>query len=713
VASTLTLLLALGATGAFLLLRERASEAATVDQSRAEAPAAPVPPVRPSPPQVPPARPVPVVPPAPPKKKDDPGPPSTPRPPFPDYPTPLSVNETVTVDGVGDAKCAMEIKVNPAAYAGLKKMVPDVAVLLQRIGLCQKQWLEVENVRGAYADATCKVFLEWTIRGLARTRSDVDWEVPLLDGAGWKPLQHQGNLAVFDLRPQGSPVLDRMTQFLLGNMRGTVHVIVPRKAQNLQLASAPARLRFRLPAAPAAGKKPAVAFRLQARKWLMSCLAKSYGNPRFSRLWTARALLTNTGDQPVTDYRVRFRLVGYTAAWSSWQRCARVAPGQTVVDAFFPVLDLDRLARVNSTHPAQLEVEYQYRQADGRLVQDTEGQPLKVLGRNDAVYGSRPSSKDMDWYDKYDNAPLIVASFVTYNDPVIQQVAGWVSGMAGGSTSTDEAAARRFMQALFEFMGANVAYQTSPGGAVDGHFFQHVKYGRDVLRNRAGTCIDLAIFYASVCEAVGLPAVLYLIPGHCFPAVVVPGNKLVGVEATMIGQASFDEAVATACQNIAGVKQGKINAYEVVVRTFHALGVGSLELPTVPPSVLRDWGIRNQRVAANASQRENGRSAAPATATVWVNQAVIGGRPLVQAFCLKSDGTFEHCVVDQGRRIKLQEEGFFTCVGGVLKFYNVRGVLLEVGAIKPVSANQFVYHILGSRYVPASVGMQLVFTRMQ
>src|ERR671936_406412 len=89
----------------------------------------------------------------------------------------------------------------------------------------------------------------------------------------------------------------------------------------------------------------------------------------------------------------------------------------------------------------------------------------------------------------------------------------------GGATSNEDEAAHKFLDALYTYMGKHIDYQTPPGELFDGKFAQHVKYGRDVLRNRAGTCIDLAILYGSVCEAVGLRPVLFIIPGHCFPGI--------------------------------------------------------------------------------------------------------------------------------------------------------------------------------------------------
>jgi hypothetical protein len=149
------------------------------------------------------------------------------------------------------------------------------------------------------------------------------------------------------------------------------------------------------------------------------------------------------------------------------------------------------------------------------------------------------------------------------------------------------------MEAAFNFMGANIAYQTSPANLIDSKLMQHVKYGRDVLRNKAGTCIDLAILHGSLCEAVGLKPVLFNIPGHCFPGVYLPiSKKLVTVEATFIGKASFVDAVNHATEkNMKPILEGKNPSIPANIVPLHAEGVNPIDLPVLSDDVLEKWGI--------------------------------------------------------------------------------------------------------------------------
>ena len=161
-----------------------------------------------------------------------------------------------------------------------------------------------------------------------------------------------------------------------------------------------------MPAQSADGSKVSADLTLDVKPQVMSALAKSYGNSKFPNLWVARSVFKNTGDQTLHNYQVRFRVVDYTTTWGPWQRVEEVVPGQTVVDAYFPVMDLEKLAKLNGTVPAMLEVEYQYKQADGQVVKESETKTLKILGHNEVFYSSMKPEDAVDFHDQFDLAPM-------------------------------------------------------------------------------------------------------------------------------------------------------------------------------------------------------------------------------------------------------------------------------------------------------------------
>jgi hypothetical protein len=77
---------------------------------------------------------------------------------------------------------------------------------------------------------------------------------------------------------------------------------------------------------------------------------------------------------------------------------------------------------------------------------------------------------------------------------------------------------------------------------------QRIRLPAEVLGQSSGNCIELVLLYAAAVEALGMQPVIILVPGHAYLAVRVDGtsDQYYFVETTMIGQATFDEAVTYA-----------------------------------------------------------------------------------------------------------------------------------------------------------------------
>jgi len=217
------------------------------------------------------------------------------------------------------------------------------------------------------------------------------------------------------------------------------------------------------------------------------------------------------------------------------------------------------------------------------------------------------------WAEYFSNSPLL-AAWVTHLDPPVKALAGMVSQLAGGvPTALDPESAIRFCRALYELEVANgLVYQTPSGFLQDYAAGQDIKYPRDVLRDKSGTCVDLAILYASVCEAVGLETVLVTIPGHCFPVVILPGGGLLPVECTAISGVavgepqvkalSFDKAVEFASKELQQLQMGMY--YLVNVEEMWQQGVVSPELPRLEADILQRWGWQLPQRQTQEVQRE-------------------------------------------------------------------------------------------------------------
>jgi hypothetical protein len=142
-----------------------------------------------------------------------------------------------------------------------------------------------------------------------------------------------------------------------------------------------------------------------------------------------------------------------------------------------------------------------------------------------------------------------------------------------------------------------VSYQ-SPPALFDRSLIQHVKYPRDVIRNKSGTCIDLAITFASAAEALGMEPFLILIPGHCFPGFFLPKSRTpVAVEMTLLGGGTaqhskpFEVAFQTGNKELQdAAKDGRY--IEIIIKDLRKKGMLNPELAKLPANILKEFGIK-------------------------------------------------------------------------------------------------------------------------
>jgi hypothetical protein len=247
---------------------------------------------------------------------------------------------------------------------------------------------------------------------------------------------------------------------------------------------------------------------------------------------------------------------------------------------------------MSAARPAMIEVEYEYETADGTKVQETDATRVQLLSRNQVVYSSREQDEVLDWSESFEYGPFIIAAFAHSEDPAIQQLAGRVAGMANGAAASySDADAEIFLTAMWKFLELNkVAYQSPPGLTMNNTFGQNVKYGRDVLRNRAGTCIDLAILWASTAKAVGLKSYVVLVPGHAFPVIGLPGGQVMPIESTVIGKGTFQQATEIGVKAYNEALQG--DHYLIDIDELQNLGIRSLDLSKVDDNFLGQLGYK-------------------------------------------------------------------------------------------------------------------------
>ena len=485
----------------------------------------------------------------------------------------------------GDVGLVDEIVFSVRMYTQIKKMVTNTAMLLRQLGVTG-HYTELKDVAAEYDDERHAVKVTGTLLGGMRNRGK-DW---------LGEIENAESHEVLDVAPDAITLL-AVNQLDDGALVvGTTRLEFPPGTKNIRFEAARGGVLCELPApAPQPQGNLDADMDIQVRPEIMSCFYKIYGNRKFGQLWVGRAVFRNRGTATLQDFRIRFRIPGYSD-WGSWERTPFVYPTQTVVEPYYPILGRG-VCELKSATPAAVEVAWSYRTPDGRLVEDSETKRLDILGLNDVIFSSLTADESTSWFEAFNYAPLIGASFVCHSDPILQRFAGMAAKMAGGvAASVSNPNALQFMRGVYDLMCHNQIRYQSPPGLFRRGVRQHVKFGRDVLQNRSGTCIDLAILYASVCQAGGLEPMLVLLPGHCFPMVKLPEGGFQAVEATAVSGTPDGQKIPFEAATQRGQKEWQDCLkdgmfYLVDIQKLRAAGVPSPELPDLPPSTLNDWGI--------------------------------------------------------------------------------------------------------------------------
>lgn len=506
----------------------------------------------------------------------------------------VQYRDNYEMDSIGNAKITRTFQFPPAVYASVKKEWQD-PMMVSRDLTSTIDWHEIEVLDCRFEDGQNRVVLELFQKGIARTTGPNRWEL--------KNRAKPGTMELISCR-NDRVVLHGADQSKWGPISATVQVNLCPGTSDVAFDGKQATIGYTVQPAPVSGtSETAVEWKMETTPRLMTSLAKVCSNEDFGLFWTARSVFTNIDDRPVTKFRVRFQLEGYSS-WSPWKKTPVVYPGQTVVESFFPVLDIDSMTKMDGSRSASVTAEYQYLNADGETVEQTDSGNLTVLARNEVVFSRHAAEESVNWQEANEYLPILVASFCNSNDPVIQQLAGRISGMASGpAASLDSQDAIVYLKAVWQFLDDNkVAYQTSPALSVDQHFGQHVKYARDVLANRAGTCIDLSIFWASTAKAVGMKAYIVIVPGHAFPMIELPNGNRVPLESTLMGKgASIDDAASKGSEQLEKALNGP--HFIVDVSEMESWGVRSIDLERVSEDFLENLKFKFRPLEVEAGKQ--------------------------------------------------------------------------------------------------------------
>lgn len=498
-----------------------------------------------------------------------------------EVPGTLTIEERTELSEIGDAEISLRIKFPSFdLYSDYKESYGNNQHLLVRKFRPDliKHLLEIDKLE--YNDTNSELRIESKARGFAVCKKG-QWEVSVREDL---ELEYEAETFIFYCITRNSPLVPR--SFVVNER---VFRECPKVAEEKIFNKVKNLITYKL-SEQYQRRGGELEVNVECRERLMPCIYKIYINPKLEsgNYWVARAILRNRGEGALEDITIKYRIRGYSD-WSVPSHYSLLPPGGTIVDWYYPELH-SKVMTLTSETPANLEIEYSYKGANP--VSDSK--VIYIRGKNAFEYSDTEvwKLKASDWYARFTNVPLL-AAFVTKNDPPVREFVDMVSRYSGGvAAKAKDEYAKAWIGAFYNLEKENgFNYQTPSKGIMKSVVEQEIKYPREVLRGKAGTCIDLAILYTACCEATGIKSFLVVIPGHCFPLFLLPSGCLFPVESTGIGKASFQEACESA-ENTWKKAQESGGYLLVDIDEWQRRGVYSPELPSLSENCLEDWGIR-------------------------------------------------------------------------------------------------------------------------
>jgi len=241
---------------------------------------------------------------------------------------------------------------------------------------------------------------------------------------------------------------------------------------------------------------------------------------------------------------VESEITGYTNRAAD---TVTVDPGDTLEVRQNPLLIADKIDQLNSMKPAQFYLRVaELGGSEQMLLLETTGDTT-VYARRDFPW-SIPGFTQTEVFE-------LLASMVTPNDPNVEELlrkaadytdSGIIWGGYGDNVNDEGGGVWDRLEAIWEaenddydltYVSTWISY--APGSV------QRIRLPAEVLDQRSGNCIELALLYASAAEAMDLEAAIVLIPGHAFMGVRMDqvNADYYFIETTMIGRSSFENAV--------------------------------------------------------------------------------------------------------------------------------------------------------------------------
>lgn len=279
---------------------------------------------------------------------------------------------------------------------------------------------------------------------------------------------------------------------------------------------------------------------------------------------------------------VESEIVGYTSLAID---TVDIEPYETIEVRQNPLLLPEVIDKLNAQKPANFHLTVSTME-DGqkRQVLDQTHETL-VYARRDFPWAIEGFT-DAEVYD-------LLAAMVMPNDPAVEELirsaadytsTGIISSGYSGAIDDEDGKVWDRLEALWEAQSReyDITYVDTPVDFTPGSV-QRIRLPAEVLEQRSGNCIELAILYASAAEALRLEAAIILVPGHAFVAIRTDqeSGRYYPIETTLVGRATLEEAVEIGVQEfdeaMAHLENGEDESYGwVTIWTAREKGINPL-----------------------------------------------------------------------------------------------------------------------------------------
>jgi hypothetical protein len=255
---------------------------------------------------------------------------------------------------------------------------------------------------------------------------------------------------------------------------------------------------------------------------LMTLGYKVYGSPKveFGRHYLSKLVFKNTGEHPVTDFSISYKIDDYIG-WTDPEEIHEIPAGFTLVKLFHPRLPA-QVTKIRNATNATFRIRVLWKE-EGRPHEETFARDILLRGINELVSGDLPDSETRSWFDA-NNAAAFAVCMVTPNDPVVNLYTSEITKLAGGTTAGILGGGKeivRLCRTVYDYMQATGLRYTGDSFVIQSvdnvtTGVQTVRMPRDVIQNNQGLCIELAILWSAILEHLGLDSTMIFIPGHVF-----------------------------------------------------------------------------------------------------------------------------------------------------------------------------------------------------